>query len=299
MKDRLSSKTRLCLKRDRLDTTWGGGTLLRKLLDSGLVIKARGYSVFKEEAPGVFSVDSRFVEGKNGVVLGSRGAVGIDGSNFPDEGEAMARFMRSKGYQPDRLVLTLGHGDHILGAKPLADGEVFAHDLTRGVISSQIEGWATRWEVSEAEARKRVILPTVTYRNELRIDLGGKHLRMFPTPGHSEDGVSVYVQEDRLLFAGDSVVTGIVPAIGDSEVLESFLELLIPMEIEVLVPGHGPTLHGSDKVKDWLIWQKGYLNRVWERVKGLLNDGVDSEHVPDLVEFDKLIGARRVVSHSR
>ena len=250
--------------------------------------------MFTEEAKGVFSVDSRFVEGKNGVVVGSRGAAAIDGSNFPDEGEAMAEFISSRGYSVDRLVLTHGHGDHILGAGPLAGGEVYAHALTPGVISSQLPGWADKWGISRDEAGERVVWPTVTFKDELRIDLGGKHLWMFPTPGHSEDGVSVLVEEDRLLFAGDSVVTGIVPAIGngDSKVLERSLERLVSMDIEILVPGHGPTLHGSDRVKDWLTWQKGYLNRVRDRVQALLSDGVETEHVPDLIDFDELIEGR-------
>jgi cyclase len=260
----------------------------------GFAVIEEGRTVFTEEAPGVFSVDSRFVEGKNGVVVGSRGAAAIDGSNFPDEGEAMADFISSRGHPVDRLVLTHGHGDHILGAGPLAGGEVYAHTLTPGVISAQLAGWADRWEISRDEAGERVVCPTVTFTDELRIDLGGKHLWMFPTPGHSEDGVSVLVEEDRLLFAGDSVVTGIVPAIGngDSRVLERSLERLVSMDIEILVPGHGQTLHGSNRVKDWLIWQKGYLTRVRERVQALLNDGVDGEDVPDLVDFDELIEGR-------
>ena len=50
--------------------------------------------------------------------------------------------------------------------------------------------------------------PTVSFPEELWIDLGGKHLWMFPTPGHSDDGISIYIEEDKLLFAGDPVVNG-------------------------------------------------------------------------------------------
>ena len=152
--------------------------------------------MFREVAAGVFSVNSRFVDGKNGLVFGERGALAVDASNFPDEGQAMADFVRSKEFEPCRLVLTHGHGDHILGAEPLACGEVYAHALTPGVIRRQIPGWSERWDVCEEEAASRVIHPTVTFQNELRIDLGGRHVWMFPTPGHSEDGVSVYVEEE-------------------------------------------------------------------------------------------------------
>lgn len=58
-------------------------------------------------ALGVFSVDSRFVDGKNGIVIGKRAVLAIDGSNYQDEGAAMASFIRQNGFEPHRLVLAL------------------------------------------------------------------------------------------------------------------------------------------------------------------------------------------------
>ena len=250
--------------------------------------------MFNELAPGIFSVDSRFVDGKNGIVIGKRAALAIDGSNYEDEGAAMASFIRERGFEPDRLALTHGHGDHILGAGPLANGEVFAHALTPAEIEKQVPGWAARWEVDEAEARTRVIHPTITYRDELRIDLGGLHAWMFPTPGHSPDGVSIYVEEHRLLFAGDSVVTGIVAAIGagNSEVLERSLYKLATLDIDILVPGHGDVLFGEDRVKDWIRWEASYLACVREAVREALGRGVPAEEVAEQIGFDEFIGDR-------
>jgi len=250
--------------------------------------------MFTEEAPGVFSVASRFVDGKNGLVFGSRGALAVDGSNFPDEGQAMADFMRGRGWAPNRLVLTHGHGDHILGAAPLAGGEVFAHALTPGVMRDQVPGFARRWGVSDAEAAARLVRPTVTFRGDLWMDLGDKRVWLFETPGHSVDGTSVYVQEDRLLFPGDTVVTGIVPAIGngDSRAMEATLRRLMELEIEVLTPGHGRVLHGADRVQDWLQWQAGYLSGVRARVRAALDGGKDAEAAADAADFGTLIGNR-------
>ena len=78
---------------------------------------------------------------------------------------------------------------------------------------------------------------------------------------------AVYVEEDRLLFSGDSVVNGIVAAIGDgdSAILESSLERILALDIEILIPGHGFTVHGQDRVKDWLVWQASYLSAVRDK----------------------------------
>ena len=253
-------------------------------------LKAR----IKEVAPGVFSVAHDFVDGRNGLVLGDKGALAIDGGNYPEDGQAMADFIRARGHRADCLALTHGHGDHILGCGPLAGGQVYAHQLTPRVMRRQLAGWATRWGVSEAEVEARLVWPTVTYSDELSIDLGGKGVRFLPSPGHSEDGVSAYVAEDRVLIGGDAVVTGIVPAIGDgdSRVLEASLRRLSQLDIEVLVPGHGPEVYGGVAVREWIEWEADYLRRVRALVRAGLDGGATAEQAIDGAGFDACIGGR-------
>jgi len=256
--------------------------------------------MFHEEAPGVFSVASRFVDGMNGIVMGTRLALAIDGSNYEDEGQAMVDFIRDRGFEPNRLALTHGHGDHIWGGKPLAGGEVFAHHLTPQVMESQIPRAVEKRGVSEDAIRAEMPWPTVTFRDELWMDLGGKTVWIFPTPGHSVDGVSVYVAEDRLLFSGDSVVTGIVAAIGDgdSRILEPSLHRLMGIDIEILVPGHGETLHGKDRVKDWLQWQAHYLASVRDQVRLELDARKNANAAAEAVDFETFIGDRLPVDRN-
>jgi hypothetical protein len=54
--------------------------------------------MFIELVPGVWSFDHRVVEGKNGIIVGSRGALAIDAGHYPDEGQAMADFIRGRGH---------------------------------------------------------------------------------------------------------------------------------------------------------------------------------------------------------
>jgi len=250
--------------------------------------------MFEEIAAGVFSAEHEVAEGKNAIVFGRRGALAIDGGTYEREGQAMADFIREKGYQPDRLALTHGHGDHVLGAKPLAAGEVYAHAKTPGVIRRHAVSWAARQEREVDELIGALVMPTITYTHELCIDLGDLSVRFLPTPGHSEDGVSAYVKEHKLLIGGDAVVTGIVPAIGDgdSRVLEASLRALAQMDIEVLLPGHGPAVYGKQEVRGWIEWEAGYLAGARARVRDLLAAGLVGEALLDEVSFDELVKGR-------
>ena len=250
--------------------------------------------MFAKIAPGVFSVSNRFVEGKSGIVIGEGAVLAIDACNYPDEGQAMADFIRSQGREPDRLALTHGHGDHILGGEAFKGAEVYAHTLTPGVIRRQLAGWAERSGESLSEVEARILWPTTTFDRALRIDLGDKRVRLFHTPGHSEDGVCAYVEEGRVLFGGDTVVTGIVPAIGDGDsvALEATLRGLAEMVIEVLVPGHGPVLLGAERVRKWIRWWADYLRKVRSHVRGALDRGDSAGQVAEAASFHDFIGDR-------
>jgi len=250
--------------------------------------------MFVEVAPGVFAVHNRFVEGKCGIVIGENGALAIDACNDPDEGRAMAEFIRDRGWVPNRLVLTHGHGDHMLGAEGFRGSDVFAHVSAPEVIRRQLAGWAERTGEPIAQVQVRVVWPTIAFSEALWIDLGGKRVRFFHAPGHSEDGVCAYVEEDRVLFGGDTVVTGIVPAIGDgdSRALERTLRVLAHMEVEVLVPGHGPVLQGVAHVREWLAGWADYLSRVRSFVRDALDRGDDPQTVAAAAEYEAFIGDR-------
>lgn len=250
--------------------------------------------MFEEIAPGIYSAAHQVAEGKNALLLGRRGALAIDGGTYESEGKAMADFLRARGYAVDRLALTHGHGDHVLGAKPLADGEVYAHALTPGVIRRHAVDWAQRQGCTVEELLDEVAMPTVVYTDELCIELGDMSARFFPTPGHSEDGVSAYVEEHKLLIGGDAVVTGIVPAIGDgdSRVLETTLRALLDMDIEILLPGHGPVVYGAAAVRGWISWEADYLSGVRDRVAELLRAGWNGDALIEQIDFAEHVAGR-------
>jgi len=252
--------------------------------------------MFTELVPGIFAVAHRFVDGNNGIVFGKRGAVAIDTSNYADEGQATADFIRSKGCAVDRVILTHGHGDHVLGGSAFFDAEVYANAPTPEIMRRGLPDWARRTNEPADQVLARAVWPTITFSGEMRIDLGDRRLHLFPTPGHSPDGICVYLPEDRVLFAADTAVTGIVPAIGEGNgnQLEESLKKLQQLEIDILIPGHGPVLQGRARVEDWLAWLLEYLTGVRAFVHQALEErsGDSAESIAESVSFESFIGKR-------
>ena len=248
-----------------------------------------------EVTSGIFSADHSVAEGKNAIVIGTRGAVAIDTGLLPEEGQAMYDFIRDRGLEPNRVILTHGHSDHIFGGLAFAGAEVYASATTPDEIHRQTREFAERKGLKYEDMLEQALWPTITFTDELHIDLGDKHLWLFPTPGHSPDHISVYVEEDLALIAGDTVVTGIVPAIfHDSKVLEDSISKLTKLDIEVLVAGHGPVLTGTAQIQDWLAWLMVYISsvRAFVHEKIESDSAVDPETLADEVEYQRFVGDR-------
>jgi cyclase len=246
----------------------------------------------EEIVPGVWAVDQSVADGKNGVVIGERAALAIDTGNSLQDGQAVVDVIRGQGWEPSRLALTHGHGDHILGGGAFRGAEVYAHRLTPDTMRRHLPPLAKRYGMPLDDLAASLAWPTVTYTHELWLDLGSKTVRLFPAPGHSPDGTCAFVVEDRVLFGADAAVTGIVPAIhdGDSRVLEQSLRRLIELDADVLVPGHGAVVRGAEAVRASLRWVADYLAAVRQCVRDALAAGASAEAAVEAATYDRLVG---------
>lgn len=85
-------------------------------------------------------------------------------------------------------------------------------------------------------------------------DLGGLTCRVYETPGHTKDSLTLYFPEIKALFPGESagVLQGETGSEMQVEFLASYrdyidsLKLMISLEPEIICPGHGWVLSGKD-----------------------------------------------------
>lgn len=78
------------------------------------------------------------------------------------------------------------------------------------------------------------------------IEVAGLHFRMLFTPGHKEDSVCYYFEQEHLIFTGDTLFQESIGRTdmpgGDYDVLQTSLKRLMQLPAETIVyPGHGYT----------------------------------------------------------
>ncbi len=108
-------------------------------------------------------------------------------------------------------------------------------------------------------------------------------LRAVHTPGHVSNHFCFFLEEERMLFAGDHIMNGstvvIVPPSGDMKAYIESLQLLLRYPLRLIAPGHGEVMEDSRAVVEWLVNHR--LKREQKVIDGLRKTGRTS--VDDLV----------------
>lgn len=177
-----------------------------------------------------------------GVIAGPAWAVLIDTLALPEESLAIRDFVeREVGVQVRYIINTHYHADHTWGNCFFPGATIIAHALCRQLLEE-------RGMPSLESARKqnpifkqvKIILPHFTFnQGVLTLRVGKKNLTILPTPGHSPDGVSVLVEEDRVLFAGDAFMPLPYVVDGDAEDITVSIRKFARMGLENIIQGHG------------------------------------------------------------
>ena len=177
-----------------------------------------------------------------GAVIGSDWAVVIDTLPIPEETLEIKDFIEDHLKVPVRYVInTIYHADHTWGNCFFPGVGIIAHSLCRkNVIEKNYEALENAQRQDPTFQRTKIVLPQITLESGMiNLKVGKKNLQIFPTPGNSPDGISVYVKEDRVLFAGDTFLPVPVFIEGDIDRLIKTYESFKDLGLENIVQGHG------------------------------------------------------------
>ena len=155
------------------------------------------------------------------------------------------------------------HADHVGGNAVFADVEVITTDRTRELLEERDD--------SRGDGAVTTIPDSVVVE---QLDLGGIVVETLGG-GHTDSDAFLWFEDT--LFAGDLVVVGGHPWVGDGD-LEHWIEILEAFEARsprTIVPGHGPVGSSAD-IAPLRRYLEGLLDGTAEPVEGW--DSTDGSH---------------------
>jgi glyoxylase-like metal-dependent hydrolase (beta-lactamase superfamily II) len=197
----------------------------------------------------------------------------IDSPVYPEELRALPGVLEQAGYPVSGLLVTHGDWDHLLGRLAFPGAAVAAGESTVARLGSEL-GQAHR-ELREFDEEHYVAdraplalgsLQVLPVPGKLEIGAGpsAHELELYPTGGHTPDGVAFWLPWCNVLICGDYLSPVELPAISPDGSPASYLETLDRLEglvsqAEWVVPGHGGPISG-EQARTVLGQDRAYLD---------------------------------------
>lgn len=179
------------------------------------------------------------------------------------EPDPLIEAARRRGLEPEALLLTHAHADHIAGVRKVLEAfpglPVHIHDTERGWLADPEQNLSAGLGVPVTAPA-----PQASLADGQSLELAGSHWRVLHTPGHSPGGVTLHCPEAGLALVGDALFAGSIgrhdfPGSSFETLEHSIREKLyaLPDPTRVL-PGHGPeTTIGQEKRSNPFVRAEG------------------------------------------
>ena len=212
-----------------------------------------------------------------GAVVTSDGAILIDTLAFPGETQQVVRYVQERHGVPIRYVVnTHYHADHTYGTCFVEGARVVSHRLCWELLDTigRTGLKNAKRNAPELDAIE-IKLPDIVFdRGVMNLHLGGVTLRLWHAPGHSPDSVVCLVEEERILFAADTMMPVPFFVDGGWEPYVHTLESLLHEPYECIVQGHGEVIlrgEAEERIKEdlhYLYTLRSQVGGILERNKG-------------------------------
>ncbi len=204
-----------------------------------------------------------------GVIAGPQWAVVIDTLALPEETLAIRDFVEEELNVPVRYVInTHSHADHSWGNCFFPGATILAHELCRrALVERGPAALESARHLNATFKQIKIVPPQLTFdQGSLSLRVGKKNLCLFMTPGHSPDGISILVEEDRVLFAGDAFLP--LPYIVDGNIddLTASIKRIGKMGLENIIQGHGDIILRGE-IDDAVKENIAYLTAIRKAVR--------------------------------
>jgi cyclase len=219
----------------------------------------------KEVADGVFAyvqATGATCISNAGLIVGPDGAIAIDALFTPSMTRAFQQEIRRRTDRPvRRLINTHHHVDHTLGNEHFPEVDIIGHVRCReemervGLPRERLQAIVPHFmgEIAASQTRP----PNVAFADRMVLYLGDRRIELIHLgTGHTVGDVLVYLPAERLIFAGDVAFHYVTPLAFEGHVSGwiRVADAVHRMDVETIVPGHGPVGDTSDlrEMRDYL-----------------------------------------------
>lgn len=238
------------------------------------------------------------------------GLVLVDTGSAPVAAAVHAAIRGWSGRPLHTAIYTHGHVDHVMGLPPFEEEarsrgwpavRIVAHEALparfdryrrtagwNGIINARQFGipglvWPTDYRY-----------PDVTYRSVLSLDVGGERIELHHGRGETDDHTWVWLPARRTLCTGDLFIW-VVPNAGNPQKVQRYphewavaLRAMAALEAELLLPGHGYPIRGTDRVRQALGDTAELLESLHDQTVAMMNAGA---------RLDDILHAVRAPAH--
>ena len=203
--------------------------------------------------------------------------------------ETMRRSVRAASHI-DMVVNTHANGDHCYGNQLVADAQIIASQKTADEMVEGLQAAQMAALVKQAPALGQIgvyILhafgpfnfdnitltpPSKTFEGQTTLQVGGKTVQLIEVgPAHTRGDTLAYLPAERVVFTGDILFIGGHPIIwaGPTSNWLRACDRILAMDVETIVPGHGPITD-----KKGVAEVKGYLQYVYDEARKRYDAGM-------------------------
>ena len=203
----------------------------------------------------------------------------------------------------EMLVNTHANGDHYYGNELVADAQIIASRRTADEMRESIKPEQFAMLLKQASVLGQVgayfyhcfgkfdfenitlTPPQQTFEGELTLKVGDKTVQFIEVgPAHTKGDTLVYIPGERVVFTGDILFIGGHPVMwaGPTGNWLRALDRILAMEVETIVPGHGPITdkHGVAQLK-------GYFEYVYDETRKRYEAGMPASQAAKDIPMDR------------
>jgi len=225
----------------------------------------------------------------------AQGLVLIDSGGFLTAPGVQAQLRRWSAEPVHTIIFSHGHVDHVCGAsrydeEAAANGWKRPHVVAHEAVVERFERYsrtagyngrinARQFQLPDLSWPTSYRMPDETYHTALTLEVGEQRFELRHARGETDDHTWIWAAERRVLCCGDLFIWTF-PNAGNPQKAQRYpdrwaatLRSMATLDAETLLPGHGPPLTGSARIRTALGDTATVLELLCEQTLELMNAG--------------------------